>query len=102
MIVPCSCPTQDAGTGASTAIRRGITDLKTTDIKATVEAHLGSVRHPVEIGLFGGNVFGLEAGNLRRLFTCFEPYRERITGFRISTKPIPLDDEIIEILKENG
>ena len=102
MIVPVFLPHMGCGDRCIYCDQQSITDLKTTDIKATVEAHLGKVREPVEIGLFGGNVFGLEAGNLRRLFSYFEPFREKITGFRISTKPIPLDDEIIEILKKSG
>ncbi|MBA4417619.1 MAG: hypothetical protein C0392_06885 [Syntrophus sp. (in: bacteria)] len=77
-----------------------ITDLRSSSTKAAIEASLGTVQGKVEIGLFGGNIFGLDASDLTRLFTLFDPYKDKITGFRISTKPIPLKEDIIEILKE--
>ncbi len=61
-----------------------------------------SGREAVEVGLFGGNIFGIEPSVLETIFADFSPYRERISSFRISTKPVPLRNEIIRILKDNG
>ena len=66
-------------------------------IAKTLSAHEG----PYEVGLFGGNIFGIKPDKLRQLFSHFDEYRDRITNFRISTKPVPLNGEIIEILKAN-
>ncbi|MDR2019029.1 MAG: radical SAM protein [Syntrophobacterales bacterium] len=102
MIVPVFLPHLGCGDRCIYCDQMSITDLRTNNMEATVAAHLGSVRQPIEVGLFGGNIFGLKADNLRRLFAFFEPHRDRIVGFRISTKPVPLGNEIIRILKENG
>ena len=102
MIVPVFLPHLGCGDRCIYCDQASITDLRTSDIKETIEAHLGRVRQPAEVGLFGGNIFGIGAEALKRLFSYFDQYQEKITGFRISTKPIPLDEEIIGILKENG
>ena len=102
MIVPVFLPHLGCGDRCIYCDQASITDLRTTNVKATIEAHLDRVHQPVEVGLFGGNIFGLEASALARLFAFFEPFRDRILSFRISTKPIPLDEEVIGILKENG
>jgi histone acetyltransferase (RNA polymerase elongator complex component) len=102
MIVPVFLPHLGCGDRCIYCDQASITDLRTTDIRATIAAHLDRVHQPVEVGLFGGNIFGLDADSLRRLFAFFEPFRDRILSFRISTKPIPLDEEIIGILKDNG
>lgn len=53
----------------------------------------------VEIGLYGGNILGLDEKRLSWLFGLFEGFLEKIMGFRISTKPERLKKEVIEILK---
>jgi histone acetyltransferase (RNA polymerase elongator complex component) len=78
-----------------------ITDLRDTDLRAVIEKTLIVHEGPYEVGLFGGNIFGIKPDQLRQLFSCFEPYRDRITNFRISTKPVPLNNEIMGILKAN-
>jgi histone acetyltransferase (RNA polymerase elongator complex component) len=78
-----------------------ITDLRDTDLSAVIAKTLGAHEGPYEVGLFGGNVFGLKSDQLRRFFSRFEEYRDRITNFRISTKPMPLNHEIINVLKAN-
>jgi histone acetyltransferase (RNA polymerase elongator complex component) len=78
-----------------------ITDLRDTDLSAVIAKTLSAHEGPYEVGLFGGNVFGIRPNQLRQLFSRFEEYRDRITNFRISTKPVPLNSEIIDILKAN-
>jgi histone acetyltransferase (RNA polymerase elongator complex component) len=60
---------------------------------------VGSRPDTVEVGLFGGNIFGVEPGALRKLFSQFDAHEQRISNFRISTKPVPLRRETIDILK---
>jgi histone acetyltransferase (RNA polymerase elongator complex component) len=78
-----------------------ITDLRDTDLNTVMAKTLSAHEGPYEVGLFGGNMFGIRPDQLRRFFSRFEEYRDRITNFRISTKPVPLNNEIIEILKAN-
>jgi histone acetyltransferase (RNA polymerase elongator complex component) len=78
-----------------------ITDLRDADLNAVIAKTLNAHEGLYEVGLFGGNMFGMKPDQLRRLFSCFEEYRDRITNFRISTKPVPLNYEILDILKAN-
>jgi histone acetyltransferase (RNA polymerase elongator complex component) len=78
-----------------------ITDLRDTDLNAVIAKTLGAHEGPYEVGLFGGNMFGLKPDQLQQFFSRFEEYRNRITNFRISTKPVPFNHEIIEVLKAN-
>jgi histone acetyltransferase (RNA polymerase elongator complex component) len=102
MIVPVFLPHLGCGERCIYCNQITITDLRRSTIKAAIEASLGPIQGITEIGLFGGNIFGLDPSDLTRLFDLFDPYKEKITGFRISTKPVPLKEEIIEILKERG
>ncbi len=56
----------------------------------------------VEVGLFGGNIFGVDYHTLMTLFSFFDPYRDIIEGFRVSTKPAPANMETVDLLKEKG
>lgn len=78
-----------------------ITDLRDTDLRSVIAKTLSAHEGPYEVGLFGGNIFGIKPDKLRQLFSHFDEYRDRITNYRISTKPVPLKGEIIEILKAN-
>ena len=78
-----------------------ITEIREEDLKARIEKALGGREEPCEVGLFGGNIFGIEPVFLERIFSCFDDYRDVISGFRISTKPLPLREETISILKRN-
>ncbi len=62
----------------------------------------GPVDTPVEIALYGGNVLGLDAPQLERLFVHFEPYREKIESIRLSARPGRLAGQISGILREHG
>jgi histone acetyltransferase (RNA polymerase elongator complex component) len=77
-----------------------ITAQNDTDIRRLIERSLQQKEDACEVGLFGGNIFGLSPDYLKRLFGYFDDYREKITNFRISTKPAPLNKELIDILKE--
>jgi len=54
---------------------------------------------PVEVGLYGGDILGLSPDDLERLFQSFAPWDRMIANFRISTRPKPLTNETIGILK---
>ncbi len=78
-----------------------ITDAGHADIKARVDAAFAGRTAPCEVGLFGGNIFGIEPAVLEMIFSFFEPYRDLIKNFRLSTKPVPLRDETIALFKQN-
>ncbi|OPY04555.1 MAG: Oxygen-independent coproporphyrinogen-III oxidase 1 [Syntrophorhabdus sp. PtaB.Bin184] len=79
-----------------------ITGIGEKGVQERIDRALRGRAEPCEVGLFGGNMFGVEPADLERLFSCFAPYRGIIQGFRLSTKPVPLRDETIDILKRNG
>jgi histone acetyltransferase (RNA polymerase elongator complex component) len=60
------------------------------------------VDHPVEVALYGGNPFGLDVNILNDLFELFEPFADRIVGFRLSAKPGPVSTALITVLKSNN
>ena len=78
-----------------------ITDIGDENLRTRIEQSLATRQGPFEVGLYGGNIFGLKPETLKRLFSYFDSYQATITNFRISTKPVPLNDKIIGILKEN-
>jgi histone acetyltransferase (RNA polymerase elongator complex component) len=77
-----------------------ITAQNDTDIRRLIQRSLQNKEGPYEVGLFGGNIFGLSPDVLKRLFGYFDDYQEKIANFRISTKPAPLNKALIDILKE--
>ena len=78
-----------------------ITDVGEEDLRTRIGHSLAKREGPFEVGLYGGNIFGIEPKSLRRLFSYFGEYQTAISNFRISTKPVPLNPEVISILKEN-
>ncbi|MHB8109982.1 MAG: radical SAM protein [Syntrophorhabdaceae bacterium] len=79
-----------------------ITDIDETGLKARIDLALAKRTAPCEVGLFGGNIFGIQTDILQTIFSYFSPYKDIIEGFRISTKPVPLRVETIKLLKENN
>jgi histone acetyltransferase (RNA polymerase elongator complex component) len=77
-----------------------ITDVHTDDVPGLIKKTLGRIRASFEVGLYGGNIFGVNLEELKILFEHFEEYSDLITNFRISTKPTPLNEEILRLLKE--
>lgn len=78
-----------------------ITGSGGADIKARIDAALARLDAPCDVGLFGGNIFGIEPEVLAKIFSFFKPYRDLIRAFRLSTKPVPLRNATISLLKEN-
>lgn len=78
-----------------------ITDIGGEDLQTRIDQVLARQKGSFEVGLYGGNIFGLKPEAVKRLFSYFDSYTSVITNFRISTKPVPLDHETITILKEN-
>jgi histone acetyltransferase (RNA polymerase elongator complex component) len=79
-----------------------ITNVLDDNIRSTIKHSLSVNKDAFEVGLYGGNIFNIDPFLLRTLFNYFEPYKERITNFRISTKPVPLKEETIGILRANN
>ena len=101
MILPVFLPHLGCNEKCIYCDQQSITDLRDADLSAVIAKTLRAHEGPYEVGLFGGNMFGIRPDQLRRLFSRFEEYWDRITNFRISTKPVPLNREIIDILKAN-
>ncbi len=79
-----------------------ITGIDERDLKERIDRALSGRSEACEVGLFGGNIFGVEPADLERLFSFFDAHRGVVRGFRLSTKPVPLRDDTIDILKSNG
>lgn len=79
-----------------------ITGAGDAGIRARIDAAFAGRTEPCDAGLFGGSIFGIEPGALEDIFGLFQPYRGLIRNFRLSTKPVPLRDETIAVLKKNG
>jgi histone acetyltransferase (RNA polymerase elongator complex component) len=101
MIVPIFLPHLGCGERCTYCDQDIITDIAEENLPARIAGVLASRKGSFEVGLYGGNIFGLAPPVLRRIFSYFDSEKHRITGFRISTKPVPLNTEAIEILKEN-
>lgn len=102
MIVPVFLPHFGCQGRCSYCSQTIITNIGEETLNERIGQALGNCQGPCEIGLYGGNIFGIEPETLRRLFSDFADYGSRITGFRISTKPVPLRDETLNILQKNG
>jgi hypothetical protein len=102
MILPVFLPHLGCSEKCTYCDQRFITNLKESSLGSIIDQTLNKHKGPYEVGIFGGNVFGIKPAELRKLFLRFKPYRDRITNFRISTKPVPLNNEINDILKSNG
>lgn len=72
------------------------------DLVSQLEAGLAGRTEPVEIALYSGNIFGLPEDELSRLFNILEHYRPLVASVRISTKPVPLKETTIDILRRAG
>ncbi len=79
-----------------------ITEAGRDDVKSRIDAAFAGRTEPCEVGLFGGNIFGIEPAMLENIFRFFDEWRGLIRSFRLSTKPVPLRDETIAVLKRNG
>lgn len=79
-----------------------ITDIRTHDVPSLIKKTFGKITAKVEVGLFGGNIFGIEPPDLKMLFEHFGEYADRISNFRISTKPAPRNEETLRLLKKNN
>ena len=67
-----------------------ITAQNDTDIRRLIQRSLQKKEGAYEVGLFGGNIFGLNPDYLARLFGHFDDYRDRITNFRMVFKILNL------------
>ena len=102
MIVPVFLPHLGCSSRCIYCDQVNITDVRKAAVGETVRESLAPVTGPVEVGLYGGDLFGLGIEDLKRLFAWFEPFREKISSFRISTRPVPFNEEKVQFLKDSG
>jgi len=101
MIVPIFLPHLGCQTRCIYCDQDSITDIEATDLRTRIDQSLVGRKNPVEVGLYGGNIFGFQPEAVKRLFSYFDRHRSEIANFRVSTKPLPINHEIIAILKKN-
>lgn len=102
MIVPLFLPHLGCSTRCIYCNQNDITGVPVWRIAATVEDMAATNAGSFEVGLYGGNIFGVRPETLEAIFQSFHGIRDRISSFRVSTKPVPLRDDLIDILKKNG
>jgi len=102
MIVPVFIPHAGCGERCIYCNQGYITNIGDEGLKDEIRRALAPHKGKYEVGLFGGNIFGLQPDVLKKVFGYFHDYSDNITNFRISTKPLPLDIETLRILKENN
>lgn len=99
MIVPLFLPHLGCPSRCTYCNQGHITQAPYTDVASAVEAALGPHRRPVEVGIYGGNILTLDAESLGRLFSCFDPYMDRLQAIRISSTPLHPGRETMDLLK---
>jgi hypothetical protein len=102
MVIPIFLPHLGCGSRCIYCNQSDITGERERDLAGRVERALHGKAGPYEIGLFGGSIFGIDPATLRGLLASFDGYRDRLAGFRLSTKPVPLNEDTIKILKSAG
>lgn len=102
MIVPVFLPHLGCQSRCIYCNQNDITGEREGDVRLRVEKALRGKQGTYEVGLFGGNIFGVGHGVMRSLLGAFDQYRGSIEGFRISTKPVPPSEETLGLLKEAG
>lgn len=102
MVIPVFLPHAGCAVRCIYCHQGYITGIDEKSVRERIDRALGGRVEPCEVGLFGGNIFGVKFADLERLFSFFAAYRGIVRGFRLSTKPVPLRDDTIDILKRNG
>jgi len=102
MIVPVFLPHLGCSERCIYCNQGYITNVLDDDVRSTIKTSLDVKTGTFEVGLYGGNIFNVEPSLLKTLFEYFKPYKDRITNFRISTKPVPMRKETIHILEDNN
>jgi len=101
MIVPLFLPHYGCGQRCTYCNQDHITNSeKGGRIEDRVARLLAPRSAPVEVALYGGNMLGLDRTRLEGLLRLFEPYRDRVAGLRISTKPVVPGMDVIGLLKK--
>ncbi len=103
MIVPVFLPHMGCGQRCTYCNQNIITDEEHAGaLDDRLASLLRPLKSPAEIALYGGNPLGLDHGSLERLLSKFLPYRDCITGIRMSAKPGYVSSAVIATLKRYG
>ncbi|MCX7858333.1 MAG: radical SAM protein [Deltaproteobacteria bacterium] len=98
MIVPIFLPHMGCKKRCIFCDQKYITEKDDYDLKEHIEKSLGSIHSTFEIGLYGGDIFGLQKEKLKSILEHFEPFLEKIERIRVSAKPARINDELIDII----
>ncbi len=102
MIVPLFLPHFGCGQRCTYCNQEHIANSQSGDPEERVARLFAGRFEPVEAALYGGNMLGLDPPRLEGLLRLFEPYRDRVVGLRISTKPAIPDRKTMDLLKKYG
>lgn len=79
-----------------------VTGSRSPSVAEQAETIFSRKAGPVEMALYGGNILGLGAGELEKIFDALLPFGSHIRSFRISTKPAIPDPDKIRLIKSRG
>lgn len=80
-----------------------ITGIEDCDLPSYLENIFNKIESPCEIGIYGGDILGVEIKKLKEILQSLEPFFEKIKNLRVSTRPFAPKKEIyekIELLKK--
>jgi histone acetyltransferase (RNA polymerase elongator complex component) len=102
VILPVFLPHLGCGSRCIYCNQSHITETPdSTDLPSRLVGLFERTRAPIEVALYSGNPLGLTPGTLDRLLQVFEPFSDRITGFRMSARPGKNMERFIPILQRH-
>ncbi len=103
MILPVFLPHMGCGQRCTYCNQNIITDeLRERSLDDRLASLFKPLKTAVEVAFYGGNPLGLDPEHLERLLAGLVPYRNNITGVRMSVKPGRLSSRAIGIMKHHG
>ncbi|SHH07666.1 elongator complex protein 3 [Tepidibacter thalassicus] len=81
------------------------TDIKEEEIKNTIESYLKTIdkNYHIEIAFFGGSFTAIDIKMQKKFLSIAKKYVDKgiVKDIRLSTRPDCIDENILEVLKEN-
>lgn len=102
MIVPIFLPHAGCHERCIYCNQDDITHRDNQDLQSYIDKMLSSSPGAFEVGVYGGNLFGMDLDELKDLFRYLERYRAKIAALRVSTKPVNVNRGLMDLLKDAG
>ncbi|MCS7280678.1 MAG: radical SAM protein [Desulfobacterota bacterium] len=97
MLVPVFLPNLGCYSRCIYCDQSYIVDLKNENLKDYIDRALRK-EGPFEVGLYGGNILGMDKVQLQSILRLFDPYLEKISRIRLSTKPVRPEGEVLDVI----